>query len=190
MKFFALLRMVAATLFTAACLIALSTGPAQAQVVSWQRIFGIPQAFNVVGKGTGAVTGGAPWVTTSGNASVNLSNGNANFQVRGLVLAVGSEASVPISGLDIGTPAGVTEVKGTLVCNVSGTTNSGNSVLVDTPAVPLSALGNASFAGNIGPISSVCGPSDIAFLIRIVQPVGFANLWIAAGGIPTPPHDE
>jgi hypothetical protein len=77
-----------------------------------------------------------------------------------------------------------------LVCNVSGAVNAGNSVLVDTGAVPLSALGNASFSGMVGPLPSECGTSDIGFLIRIAQPVAFANLWIAAGGVLTVDGDD
>ena len=183
MKFSKLLRVGAAALFASAWLMALNTSPAQAQVLEWQTIFAIPEAFNVVGSGTGAVTGGAPWYISSGHAKVNLTKGRVNFQVKGLVLAVGGEAAVPISGLQIGTPAGVTAVKGTVVCNVSGATNGGNSVLVDTPSVPLSAQGNASFNGSVGAFPSACGTSDIAFLVRITQPVAFGDLWIAAGGI-------
>jgi hypothetical protein len=140
--------------------------------------------------GTGAVGGGAPWTTTSGHAEVDLKTGSIDFRVKGLVLAVGGNATAKLSGLDIGTPAGVTQVKGTLVCNVSGAVNAGNSVLVDTGAVPLSAQGNASFSGMVGPLPSECGTSDIAFLIRIVQPVAFANLWIAAGGVLTVDGDD
>ncbi len=183
-----LLRAGVAALFASAWLMAFNTSPAQAQVLEWQTIFAIPEAFNVVGSGTGRVTGGAPWYISSGSAKVNLTKGRVNFQVKGLVLAVGGEAAVPISGLDIGTPAGVTAVKGTVVCNVSGSTNGGNSVLVDTPSVPLSALGDASFSGNVGSFPSACSTSDIAFLIRITQPAGFADLWIAAGGILSVDH--
>jgi hypothetical protein len=80
-------------------------------------------------------------------------------------------------------------VKGTLVCNVSGTSGSSpNSVEDDTDAVPLSLQGDASFQGSlVSAVPSVCqtNPDDVAFLIRIVQPSGFANLWIAAGGVLT-----
>ena len=183
MKFSKLLRVGAAALFASVWLMALNTSPAQAQVLEWQTIFAIPEAFNVVGSGTGAVTGGAPWYISSGHVKVNLTKGRVNFQVKGLVLAVGGEASASLSGLDIGTPAGVTAVKGTVVCNVSGSTNGGNSVLVDTPSVPLSAQGNASFNGSAGAFPSACGTSDIAFLIRITEPLPFAGLWIAAGGV-------
>jgi hypothetical protein len=190
MKFLKLLRVGTAALFASAWLIGFSSGRAQAQEVQWHRIFGIPEAFNVVGSGTGAVGGGAPWTTTSGHAEVDLKTGSIDFRVKGLVLAVGGNATAKLSGLDIGTPAGVTQVKGTLVCNVSGAVNSGNSVLVDTGSVPLSAQGNASFTGMVGPLPSECGTSDIAFLIRIVQPMAFANLWIAAGGVLTVDGDD
>ncbi len=109
------------------------------------------------------------WTTTSGDAEVDLKDGKIKFNVEGLVLAVGGNTTAMLSGLDIGTPAGVTEVKGTLVCNVSGATNGGNSVLVDTDSVPLSAQGDAHFSGKVGTIPSTCGTSDVAFLIRIVD---------------------
>ena len=187
MKLSKLLRVGAAALIASVWLMALSTSPAQAQVLEWHTIFGIPEAFNVVGSGTGAVSGGAPWYVSSGHAKIDLTKGKVNFEVKGLVLAVGGEASIPLSGLQIGTPAGVTAVKGTVVCNVSGATNGGNSVLVDTASVPLSAQGNASFNGSVGSFPSACSTSDIAFLIRITLPVPFADLWIAAGGVLDPP---
>ncbi len=188
MKFLRLLGMATAALFASALLIAPSVRADQGQELEWNRIFGIPEAFNVVGVGTGAVGGGAPWTTTSGEAEVDLKSGTIKFNVEGLVLAVGGNTTAGLSGLDIGTPAGVTEVKGTLVCSVSGAANGGNSVLVDTDAVPLSAQGDAHFSGKVGTLPSACSTSDIAFLIRIVDPAGFANLWIAAGGVLTVEH--
>jgi hypothetical protein len=153
------------SLFAVPWLLALSTGPAQAQEVIWERIIGIHQTGDLVGKGTGQVTGGAPWETTDGQAQVNLTTRKIRFEVDGLVLAVGSVGAT--HGLDIGTPVGVTKVKGTLVCDVNGSAGSGNSVLVDTPAVALSE-------------------PDIAFLIRIVAPAAVANRWIAAGAVRIP----
>ncbi len=124
----------------------------------------------------GQVMGGAPWETTEGDARVNLKSGKIKFEVQSLVLAVGSAAGGVFTGLDIGTPAGVSQVKGTLVCDVNGSAGGGNSVLVDTPAVPLSAQGDAHFAGNIGPLPGVCSSEpDIAFLLRIVIPAAFAG---------------
>ncbi len=72
MKFLKLLRVGTAALFATAWLIGFSSGRAQAQEVQWHRIFGIPEAFNVVGSGTGAVGGATPWTTTSGHAEVDL----------------------------------------------------------------------------------------------------------------------
>jgi hypothetical protein len=103
------------------------------------------------------------------------------------VLAVGSVPSVPLSGLGIGTPAGVTEVKGTLVCNVDGlTTGSTDSVAVDTGTVALDAQGDAQFNGSfVASVPAVCSaaPGDTAFLIRVVEPAADANLYIAFGAV-------
>ena len=166
------------------CMFALSTGAAHAQEVRWERIIGTQQAFDLVGVGTGQVTGGAPWETTAGDAKVNLRTRRVRFQVEGLVLSVGSAGDGAFTGLDIGTAAGVTSVKGTLVCDVDGSAGGGNSVLVDTSAVPLSAQGDAQFNGVVGPLPAVCkSERDMAFLIRIVQPAAFADRWIAAGAV-------
>src|SRR5258708_16057391 len=130
MKFLKLLRVGTAVLFASAWLIGFSSGRAQAQEVQWHRIFGIPEAFNVVGSGTGAVGGGAPWTTTSGHAEVDLKPGMIAFRVKGLVLAVGGNATAKLSARDIGTPPDVTHVKGTLVFNVGGPVHPGSSCVV------------------------------------------------------------
>jgi hypothetical protein len=165
----------------------LSAVGAQAQEIKWQRIVGLQQTGDLVGVGSGQVTGAAPWITTDGMVSVNLARGNVEFNVQGLVLAVGSAPAVPLFGLGIGTAAGVTEVKGTLVCNVDGqTAGSTDSVVVDTAAVALNAVGDAHFQGPfVGSVPAVCSsaPGDTAFLIRIVAPAGFENLYIAFGAV-------
>src|SRR5690242_11888608 len=104
MKFWNFLRARTAALFASAILVTLSSAAAQAnQELEWHGIFGLIEPFNVVGVGTptppppdnsttGQVTGAAPWVTISGHAEVDLDTGRANFKVRGLVLAVGSQA--------------------------------------------------------------------------------------------------
>lgn len=174
-----------AAFVVSALLIAMSSSAAQAKSLKWAQMFGLVESGNTVGVGTGTVAGAAPWVVTSGRAHVDLATGKVDFRVHGLVLAVGSAqaGSSLLSGLGIGTNAGVTEVKGTLVCNVSGA--SGDSTLTDTAAVPLSFQGNAKFSGRFTSIPAICttAPSDTAFLIRIVSPAGFADLWIAAGGV-------
>jgi hypothetical protein len=140
--------------------------------IRWQSIVGIVQANNVVGTGSGAVTGGGqPWTASGGRASVNLRTGQVDFEVRGLVFAGGNT---------IGTPLPITQVKGTLVCDTNGSAGNGNSVLVDTPLVPLDAGGNAQFSGNVGSLPQAClSESDVAFLIRIAG----ANRWIGNGAV-------
>ncbi|MEP6656546.1 MAG: hypothetical protein ABJC33_04880 [Betaproteobacteria bacterium] len=137
----------------------------------WQSVIGIAQANNVVGSGTGAVTGGGiPWSTLDGRVKVDLDKGEINFDVRGLVLAGGNS---------IGTPGPVLQVKGTLVCDTDGSASGGNSVLVDTPLVDLGDQGDARFNGHVGSLPAVCtSESDTAFLIRVG-----AGRWIANGTV-------
>jgi len=190
MRFSKLLMVGTVSLFTLPWLIGLSTGTAQAQEVKWERIVGIVQTMDLVGvgpvqpgSGPGSALGAAPWVTTVGNARVKLGVGNITFDVRGLVLAVGS--SGVSTGLPIGTTAGVT-VKGTVVCDLNGSAGGGNSTLVDTPAVGLSAQGDAQFSGNVGPLPAAClTQPDIAFLIRIAAGP-FVGRWIAFGAVRIP----
>jgi hypothetical protein len=132
----------------------------------------------------------------SGGARVNLDNGQVQFEVKGLVLAAGS--ALGIHGLQIGTTGGIPEVVGTLVCNVNGLANGGTvlaptpSAVVDTPAVALSATGDAKFSGQFTTtIPDVCtsgDPNNVAFLIRIagtggLPPAGFDDVWIASGAV-------
>lgn len=99
--------------------------------------------------------------------SVDLTSGQMQFEVQGLVLAGGNS---------IGTPGAVTQVKGTLVCDTIGSAT-GNSTLVDTPLVTLSPQGSARFAGQVGPLPAACTSSpNIAFLIRVS-----GGAWIAGG---------
>ena len=135
--------------------------PAAAQNVKWRTVIGIIQAGNVV---AGIGGGGQPWSTLGGEASVNLSTGRLEFEVRGLVLAGGNS---------IGTPDAITQVKGTLVC-VAGAT----PTVIDTPLVPLSDRGDAEFEGVIGPVPTTCTPTNALFLVRIA-----ADRWIANGAV-------
>jgi hypothetical protein len=95
---------------------------------------------------------GLPWSALRGRAMVDLATGLVAFEVEGLALG-GNSA--------IGTPDTITQVKGTVACVVGSTT-----VALDTILVPLSAEGNAEFFGSVGPIPSVCMPSNVVFLIR------------------------
>lgn len=147
---------------------------AEDQTVRWIEIIGIIEGGNLVGTGAGQAIGApGPWSASEGFARVNLENGNIVFLVRGLVLAGGNS---------IGTPGPVTQVTGTLVCDTDGSAGGGNSILVNTPLVPLNSRGNAHFNGNVGPLPDACvNESDIAFLIR-----AFGNLWIANGAVRRP----
>jgi hypothetical protein len=172
----------------------LSAVQAQAQEIAWERIVGLQQTADKVGIGAGQVTGAAPWTTTDGMANVDLARDQVEFKVQGLVLAVGSVPGDSLFGLGIGTTAGVTEVKGTLVCNVDGTVgNSGQCAVVDTDAVALDAQGDAQFNGQFAnSIPAVCSsaPEDTAFLIRIVEPTADANLYIAFGAVLVPQNEH
>ncbi len=140
------------------------------ETMQWQQIIGIIQAGNTVGSGSGKVTGGGqPWHTTSGRAEVNLTTGDLQFSVQGLVLAGGNA---------IGTPGNVTQVKGTLVCDTTGT-GDGDSTLVDTDLVTLSAQGDADFSDNVGALPDACVTApNLAFLIRTAS-----GAWIASGEV-------
>jgi hypothetical protein len=138
-----------------------------AQTVKWRTVIGIIQAGNVV---AGIPGGGQPWSTLGGEASVNLSTGRVEFEVRGLVLAGGDA---------IGSPGATNQVKGTLVC-VTGVT----PTVIDTPLVPLNVRGDAEFDGSVGPFPTTCTPTNIVFLVRIG-----ANRWIANGAVRIRPGD-
>jgi hypothetical protein len=154
---------------------------ASAQSASWKQIVGIIPAGNVVGSGSGKIAGGfLPWTTTSGRAHVNLKTGEIEFTVRGLVFAGGSPT------ITIGAPLPVTAVKGTLVCDNDGSAGDGNSVIVETPSVPLTETGDARFSGNIGPLPAVCSSEpDLAFVIRASAFNGTPTEgpWIANGAV-------
>ena len=140
-----------------------SVSPAAADNVRWRTVIGIAQAGNVVG---GIPGGGQPWSTLGGHASVDLSANHVEFEVRGLVLAGGNS---------IGTPDGVVQVKGTLLCDPGGA-----ALAIDTVLVTLNATGDAEFSGAVPPIPSTCTPTNVAFLIRIA-----AGRWIANGAVRT-----
>jgi len=159
-------RCVRAGILTAAMagamLISTMASPAEAQTVKWRTIIGIIQAGNVVLTIPG---GGQPWSTLGGEASVNLSTGRVEFEVRGLVLAGGDT---------VGNPGAINQVKGTVACP-NGTAT---PTIIDTPLVTLNARGDAEFEGSVGPIPTTCTPANVVFLVRIA-----ANRWIANGAV-------
>src|SRR5215475_11787635 len=60
-------------------------------VLHWQSVIGIIQGGNVVGTGTGAVTGApGPWSAQGGHVTADLTHGKIEFNVRGLVFAAGN----------------------------------------------------------------------------------------------------
>jgi hypothetical protein len=153
------------SLLTAATLAAQSSG--SSNVVFWKTINGVitaPSVSNAVG---GIASGSSPWTTTGGFALVDLSTGAVTFSVEGLVINGGNAS---------GTTGPVTNVVGALVCNASG----GSPTEVETPSVPLSAQGNASFSGTLASAPSSC--TTPLFLIRV--PGG--GPWIATGAVRTP----
>ena len=131
----------------------------QSEFARWQSVIGIIQGGNVVGSGTGAITGApGPWSAQGGHVAVNLTQGRIQFDVRGLVFAGGNA---------IGNTGTVAQVKGTLVCDTDGSASATkDSAFVDTPLVDLDDEGNAHFSGNVSmPVVCATEP-DIAFLIR------------------------
>jgi len=131
--------------------------------VNWRTIVG-----NINDPGTsnpvaGIPSGGLPWTTLGGRARVNLATGQIAFNVSGLVLNGGNAS---------GTPDGVTNVKGTLVCNAGTPAQS----VHDTATVPLSPEGDAEFIGTLGSLPACANP---LFLVRIAV----NNSWIATGAV-------
>lgn len=168
------LTFLSAALFT--LLLGSSANAIPEQEVRWEGFVGNIRtgATGAVGSGTGMVNAaGRPWVATGGRARVNLMKGELRFEITGLVLADGNS---------VGTPGTNVQVRGTLVCDTDGSAGLGNSVLVDTPLVPLTAQGDAEFKGNVGPLPAAClNETDIAILVRSV-----GGSWFAAGIVRMP----
>ncbi|HWS69855.1 MAG TPA: hypothetical protein VN325_44385, partial [Steroidobacteraceae bacterium] len=78
--------------------------------VRWQNIVGNITVSNNDAVG-GILPGTTPWSTVGGRARVNLATGRVSFDVDGLVLNGGNAT---------GTPDGINQVEGTLVCNAGG----------------------------------------------------------------------
>jgi hypothetical protein len=136
-------------------------------VVRWRSVVGVITAQNVDNPVGDIHSGTFPWHARSGRASVNLSTGATSFEVEGLVIN---------GAVFSGTPGPISAVTGTLVCNAGDRTET----VLDTPAVPLSAHGDARFSGYIAGVPASCG--NPIFLIRIANLEGANGLWIATGG--------
>src|SRR5258708_5579565 len=137
-------------------------------VVRWKTIVGNITVSNNDAVG-GINPGTTPWSTLSGRARVNLSTGQVSFDVKGLVLNGGNAT---------GTPGGVTQVEGSLICDAGAQ----DQTIFTTAPVSLSAQGNADFSGKFGTIPGTC--NNPLFLFRIGPNLPGANQrWIATGAL-------
>jgi len=151
------------------CVLALLPAVSFAQngpTVRWNNIAGVITAPGVDNPVAGISSGAGPWTATRGKAQIDLSNGSAFFEVEGLVLNGGAAT---------GTAGSVANVAGTFICN-GGTPS---QTVRDTPAVPLSATGDALFLGTLGGMPATC--LNPLFLIRVVPNTGSPTRWIATG---------
>ena len=137
-------------------------------VASWRNIAGVmtapgvdnPVAVITYDHGTllsQVQSGSLLWVTRTGFAQVDMATGAVEFSVAGLVL-IGGNAS--------GTAGPINQVTGTLVCNPGSTDVTRPQVILDTPPVTLSTLGDASFSGELTTAAQARCDSPL-FLIRI-----------------------
>jgi hypothetical protein len=136
-------------------------------VVRWRGIEGVvtaPGIDNPVGQ---IHSGAGPWTARGGSVRVNLVTGNGSFDVEGLVLNGGNAS---------GSPGPVISVVGTLVCN-PGSPAGTTETAVDTPATPLSAVGDAELSFTIS-VPVTCNKP--VFLIRVAS-----GKWIATATKPS-----
>ena len=137
-------------------------------VVRWNTIVGNITVSNNDAVG-GINPGTTPWSTLGGRASVNLVTGNVSFDVDGLVLNGGNAT---------GTPGGVDQVEGSLICDAGAQ----DQTIFTTTPVQLNAQGNADFSGTFNTIPGSC--TNPLFLIRIGPDLPGANQrWIATGAV-------
>src|ERR1700720_4665679 len=137
-------------------------------VVRWKTIVGNITVSNNDAVG-GINPGTTPWSTLGGGASVNLATGYVSFDVDGLVLNGGNAT---------GTPDGVDQVEGSLICDAG---KQDQTIFTTTP-VQLNAQGNADFSGTFNTIPGTC--TNPLFLIRIGPDLPGANQrWIATGAV-------
>jgi hypothetical protein len=137
-------------------------------VVLWQTIVGNITVSNADAVG-GINPGTTPWSTLGGRASVNLVTGHVSFDVDGLVLNGGNAT---------GTPGGVNQVEGSLICDAG----QNHQTIFTTTPVQLNAQGNADFSGTFNTTPGTC--TNPLFLIRIGPDLPGANQrWIATGAV-------
>lgn len=161
-----------ATVAAACAAMSLVAGAADAEAATivWKSLRGIVQTGNLVGSGSGQVTGaGQPFSTERGGVKLDVMTGVLSFTLQGLSFAGGNA---------IGSTGPFTMVRGTVLCDTDGSASGGNSVAIDTPMVALSAQGDAKFKGNVGTDPVCMSEPDIAFLVR--NPNG---MWVAYGAV-------
>ena len=160
-------KLATLALFLAPAVALAQTADSDGNIVTWSEIVGVITAPNVDNAVAGISAGTAPWSTRSGRAFVNLTTGDASFDVQDLVLN-GTNAS--------GTTGPIDRVTGTLVCNPGTKTQ----LVLDTPEVKLTARGNARFHGVIRGIPNPC--DNPLFLVRIGPSFpGAHGRWLATG---------
>ena len=138
--------------------------------VRWQTIVGNITVSDNDAVG-GILPGTTPWSTVGGSARVNLATGHVSFDVDGLVLNGGNAT---------GTPDGVDQVEGSLICDAG----QADQTIFTTLPVPLDAGGNANFSGTFATIPGTC--TNPLFLIRIGPDLPAGNqAWIATGAVRT-----
>jgi hypothetical protein len=161
------MKKVCAVLFVLLLAVASFAQVHDANVVRWKTIVG-----NITVSNNDAVAGinpgTTPWSTTGGRASVNLVTGNVSFDVEGLVLNGGNAT---------GTPDGIDQVEGSLICDAGAQ----DQTIFTTTPVQLNAQGNADFSGTFNTIPGTC--TNPLFLIRIGPDLGPNQNWIATGAV-------
>jgi len=145
--------------------------------VRWRTVVGVITAQNVDNPicrtdaqgrcmGTTIDSGTFAWSARSGSARVDLATGETTFRVNGLVIN-GTSFS--------GTAGPITQIEGTLVCNLGAAMEA----VLDTDPVTLSAQGDARFSGQLADVPTPC--NNPLFLFRIVSPAVARGRWIATG---------
>ena len=149
---------ITTVLSTLAATLILGAGAANAAAdpqANWNEIHDLLQ------KDSAGVILSAHQFVKNGQAHVNVLTGRIHFEVKRL----------PVKTEEFGSEYGfdgmATQVKGTLVCKVSA---GAGATLVDTPVVPLTEEGSASFTGQVSlPSECATSPNDVAFFLRTVQ---------------------
>ncbi len=149
---------ITTVLSTLAATLILGAGAANAAAdpqANWNEIHDLLQ------KDSAGVVLSTPQFVKNGQAHVNVLTGRIHFEVKRL----------PVKTEEFGSEYGfdgmATQVKGTLVCKVSA---GAGATLVDTPVVPLTEEGSASFTGQVSlPSECATSPNDVAFFLRTVQ---------------------